>query len=259
MHLKKLTALFIFLLIFDCFALKYPEDFYAIDNESDFAIIIGCPVSYFLKEYGDPEKKVLVYEDMDCGYEEWELRYEGFSIRYETESNMIISFATSSDRFYTSRFVKVGDDKSVLYDIYGKSMEMMQNESVLANRKSTGDDNVKVTATLDGVVSKIEYADKNLGNYIEVDSGNFKTTLPHLDIINVKIGQKVKKGEVIGFRSDTNTGKKLSDPEKRYTYHVLQVPEICFDGESLLLSFRIDENGKIESFLIRKNDDVRGF
>ena len=137
----------------------------------------------------------------------------------------------------------------------------MQNESVSANRKNTVDDSIKVTAILDGIVSKIEYADKNLGNYIEVDSGNFKTTLPHLDIINVKAGQKVKKGEVIGFRADRNTEKqkKLLDPEKSYTYHILNVPEICFDGESLLLGFKIDESGKIKSFFIRKNDDVRGF
>jgi len=66
-----------------------------------------------------------------------------------------------------------------------------------------------VYVTGDGVVEKIVSSLRGYGNYIIVDHGfGYKTLYAHLDRVNVKQGQKVKRGEVIAFVG--NTGLSLA-------------------------------------------------
>ncbi len=68
---------------------------------------------------------------------------------------------------------------------------------------STGTD---VYATGDGTVSKITQNKTGYGNRIEIDHGfGYKTLYAHLNDFNVKLGQKVKRGDVIGFVGNTGT------------------------------------------------------
>jgi murein DD-endopeptidase MepM/ murein hydrolase activator NlpD len=62
-----------------------------------------------------------------------------------------------------------------------------------------------VYVTGDGVVDKIEKTNRDgYGNNIIIDHGfGFKTLYAHLDGFNVKQGQKVKRGDVIGFVGNT--------------------------------------------------------
>lgn len=61
-----------------------------------------------------------------------------------------------------------------------------------------------VYATGDGVVSSVKSARRELGNHIIIDHGfGYQTVYAHLDHFNVRQGQKVKRGDVIGFVGNT--------------------------------------------------------
>lgn len=67
----------------------------------------------------------------------------------------------------------------------------------------------EVYATGDGVVTRIQRLRNGYGNYIVIDHGySYETLYAHLTKFNVKKGQQVKRGEVIGFVG--NTGKSTA-------------------------------------------------
>jgi hypothetical protein len=67
----------------------------------------------------------------------------------------------------------------------------------------------EVYATGDGVVTRIQRLRNGYGNYIVIDHGySYETLYAHLTKFNVKQGQRVKRGEVIGFVG--NTGKSTA-------------------------------------------------
>lgn len=58
----------------------------------------------------------------------------------------------------------------------------------------------EIYVTGDGVVEQIESSHRGYGNSIIVDHGfGIKTLYAHMDRFNIKQGQKVKRGDVIGF------------------------------------------------------------
>lgn len=64
----------------------------------------------------------------------------------------------------------------------------------------------EVYATGDGVVEVVENSLRGYGKRIVVDHGfGYKTLYAHLNGFNVRRGQKVKRGEVIGFVGSTGT------------------------------------------------------
>lgn len=67
----------------------------------------------------------------------------------------------------------------------------------------------EIYATGDGVVSRVERLRGGYGNYIVIDHGfNYETLYAHLSKFNVRRGQKVKRGQVIGYVG--NTGKSTA-------------------------------------------------
>ncbi len=57
-----------------------------------------------------------------------------------------------------------------------------------------------VYATGNGVISEVKSERRELGNHIIIDHGfGYQTVYAHLDHFNVRVGQKVKRGDVIGF------------------------------------------------------------
>ena len=62
----------------------------------------------------------------------------------------------------------------------------------------------EIFATGDGTVEELEKSNRGHGNIIIIDHGfGYKTLYAHLDGFNVKKGQKVKRGEVIGYVGKT--------------------------------------------------------
>jgi len=62
----------------------------------------------------------------------------------------------------------------------------------------------EVYATGNGVIRTVKSARRELGNHVIIDHGfGYQTVYAHLDKFNVREGQKVKRGDVIGFVGST--------------------------------------------------------
>ena len=76
----------------------------------------------------------------------------------------------------------------------------------------------EIYATGEGVISKITNEHRGYGKRIEIDHGfGFKTLYAHMNEFNVKKGQKVKRGDVIGYVGSTGTS---TGPHLHYEVHV---------------------------------------
>ncbi len=74
-----------------------------------------------------------------------------------------------------------------------------------------------IYATGAGKVTKVSTRFTGAGKNIEIDHGfGFKTKYFHLSEFNVKVGQRVKRGELIAFSGNTGTS---SGPHLHYEVH----------------------------------------
>jgi murein DD-endopeptidase MepM/ murein hydrolase activator NlpD len=72
----------------------------------------------------------------------------------------------------------------------------------------------EVYATGAGKVSKVERNKSGYGNHVVIDHGyNYKTLYAHLDKVNVDPGQKLKRGDIIGYVGSTG---KSTAPHLHY-------------------------------------------
>ena len=79
-----------------------------------------------------------------------------------------------------------------------------------------------IYATGDGVIELAEYNSGGYGNEIMINHGfSYETRYAHLSKIKVKVGQRVKRGEIIGLMG--NTGKSTA-PHCHYEVHKAGVP-----------------------------------
>lgn len=70
----------------------------------------------------------------------------------------------------------------------------------------------EIYATGNGVISKIEYNGRGYGHNVIISHGfGYETLYAHMNTINVRQGQKINRGDVIGFvgNSGTSTGPHL--------------------------------------------------
>jgi len=82
----------------------------------------------------------------------------------------------------------------------------------------TADKGSDVYVTGDGVVSEIERKKWGYGNCIIVNHGyGYKTRYAHLSVIKVRVGQKLKRGELIGLVGSTG---KSTGPHLHYEVEV---------------------------------------
>lgn len=83
-----------------------------------------------------------------------------------------------------------------------------------------------VYAPADGVIKRAYYLG-GFGNHIKIDhSGGYSTIFAHLSKINVKSGQKVHRGEIIGLTG--NSGRSTA-PHLHYEVHYYGEPENPLD------------------------------
>ena len=149
----------------------------------------------------------------------------------ETENKMIKPFAndnvTISKNFYDKDATEEEQQNSLIY--YENTY--MQNSGVLYTSENAYD----IVATLDGIISDIK-TDDILGNVIEIDHDNeIKTVYQSVDNIKVKVGDEVKKGDVIA----TSGANKLNNTNKNcllfevYQKGQLVNPEKMFETKAL--------------------------
>ncbi len=64
----------------------------------------------------------------------------------------------------------------------------------------------EIFATGDGTVTAVETAFSGYGKHVKIDHGfGYQTIYGHMNKFNVKVGQKVKRGDVIGYVGSTGT------------------------------------------------------
>jgi murein DD-endopeptidase MepM/ murein hydrolase activator NlpD len=82
----------------------------------------------------------------------------------------------------------------------------------------TAPQGTEIYVTADGVVESTTQDKRGYGNHIIIDHGyGYKTIYAHLDRFNVRRGQRVKRGDIIGFVG--NTGMSLA-PHLHYEVHL---------------------------------------
>jgi murein DD-endopeptidase MepM/ murein hydrolase activator NlpD len=75
-----------------------------------------------------------------------------------------------------------------------------------------------IYATGDGVIKSVRYDFGGYGKYVVIDHGfGYETLYGHMDLQNVKVGQRVKRGETIGFVGSTG---KSTAPHVHYEVHI---------------------------------------
>ncbi len=75
----------------------------------------------------------------------------------------------------------------------------------------------EIYATGDGVVKEVKTSYSGYGKHVRIDHGfGYVTLYAHLNDFNVKVGQKVKRGEIIGFCGSTGTS---TAPHLHYEVH----------------------------------------
>ncbi|MGI6340371.1 MAG: peptidoglycan DD-metalloendopeptidase family protein [Bacteroidales bacterium] len=73
----------------------------------------------------------------------------------------------------------------------------------------TAPSGTEIYATGDGTVAKVSSSKRGMGNHIIIDHGfGYTSIYAHLDSFNVRAGQKVHRGDVIGFVG--NTGMSIA-------------------------------------------------
>lgn len=98
----------------------------------------------------------------------------------------------------------------------------------------TAPEGTAIQATGNGVVVKIESRKTGYGKSILIDHGyGYKTLYGHLKSVSVKVGQRVKKGELLGLVGSTGTS---TAPHCHYEVRKNNVPvnpiDYCLDGLS---------------------------
>jgi len=79
-----------------------------------------------------------------------------------------------------------------------------------------------IVATGDGVITKIERVRSGYGNYVEINHGyGYSTLYAHMQNIDVKVGQKVTKGQKVGTVGNTGTS---TAPHLHYEVRINDTP-----------------------------------
>lgn len=74
-----------------------------------------------------------------------------------------------------------------------------------------------IYATGDGVVEKIEYSSYGYGNNVTINNGfGYETRYAHMSEFNVRRGEKIKRGSIIGYVGNTGTS---TGPHIHYEVH----------------------------------------
>ena len=121
-------------------------------------------------------------------------------------------------------YSKITSDYGYRYDPFTNKKKLHEGDDFSAKRGT------EVVSTADGIVKISKYYG-SFGNYIEIDHGNgYITCYGHLHKRNVKKGQKVERGQLIGNVGNTgrSTGSHLHY-EVRYKNNTLDPSEFYFE------------------------------
>lgn len=123
-----------------------------------------------------------------------------------TTSNSINTLNTSSLKYNGEAFTWPVPDSTNITSYYGKREQPMEGAS--SDHKGIDiscSNGATIVAVVDGIVSQADYSD-GYGNKIMIDHGSHISTLyAHLSRFAVSPGDKVTKGQIIGYAGMTGT------------------------------------------------------
>ena len=75
----------------------------------------------------------------------------------------------------------------------------------------------EIYATGNGIIKEVERSRRGFGNHVVIDHGfGYQTIYAHMSTFNVRVGQKIKRGEIIGYVGNTGTS---TAPHLHYEVH----------------------------------------
>ena len=144
--------------------------------------------------------------------EEVELIYNYIDIKNEVENKLNFEFYNIMDIPYTSPIESSKIKRiSSLFGVR-EVHPILRIRTFHNGIDFSANYNTEILATGNGKVEKVKYSRFGYGNYIEIKHIlGFKTKYAHLNKINVKEGQIVKQGDLIGYVGNTglSTGPHL--------------------------------------------------
>lgn len=115
--------------------ITYPDYYYVIDRETNFRIVLGGTPEFVSKYYGRPVVKQLLLKATSPDYEIWREIFEiGLTIDYETYDFMISNITIKTQRFITSKGIKIGSSESEVIEKYGeptKKIKSKEKDSII--------------------------------------------------------------------------------------------------------------------------------
>jgi len=205
---------------------KVLQDIERRDNNIYRAIFESDPPK-LSKEYGDDEyfKKLEGLGSKDL-MNETNKKVDSLNIKLKKQAKEITLLFNSIQEENKKKLllhipaIQPIDNKNLEHIPYGFGMRIdpvYKTPVFHAGMDFAAPKGAKVYATADGKVQSIDTKSRKYGNYITINHGyGYKTLYAHLSKISVKSGQKIKRGDVIGYVGDT--GKSIS-PHIHYEVH----------------------------------------
>lgn len=158
--------------------------------------------------YEDIKKKNIVHEDFLLKLHE---RVDKLKRKVYIESKSqdeVITLAESKEKLFAAiPAIQPVANKELIALASGYGMRIHPVYKV--RKMHTGVDfaaaiGTPIYATADGLVDKVEVSFSGYGKVLEIDHGfGYRTRFAHMHGFNVRYGQKVKRGDLIGYVGDT--------------------------------------------------------
>lgn len=162
------------------------------------------------KRISPEEWKEIVYEDMFSASREGQRRYTA-QFRETTEGNYEITEVREGHWAVEEVTVSKAASNSAIPSGYPTDSKTVSAPFSMTDQKmqhfgmdfSSNGKSITVSATADGIVMAAEYA-TDKGYYVKINHMNGFTTLyAHLSELDVKVGDKVEKGDILGLTGAT--------------------------------------------------------
>lgn len=127
--MNKIIFCFVLFLIFSncCFGLEYPNDYYFKNLKNNTNIVLGTPISYFEKNYGNPKEITTIWKYESNYFELWKYSYDDFYVFTDSNTKMLRYFSTSNSNYETSKKIKCGDNIDCVIEQYGTPTYKTEN------------------------------------------------------------------------------------------------------------------------------------
>lgn len=153
------------------------------------------------------ENTVAVFNDLDEMPE-----YESVAVsKISSDSSELSLLQMDTEEVLNKKINIIPPVSGTITSTYGAREEVFKNVGYHTGLDIANSLNTKIQSATDGVVTSTVYMDKYYGNNIEIECSGVVFKYAHLNQINVKVGDTVSQGDIIGLMGSTgaSTGSHL--------------------------------------------------